>query len=102
MARVALHVLGNVADPRRRRRRVVDDDIELSSLERGGIGAQIADELLDLALEHVRARLVAIEERDAMAATQRVVHLLRSGEAGTTQNENVERFLGGRRFVAFA
>ena len=91
MLRVPGEMLRRVPHPDWERRRVVDDDVERSSGERGDVAVQVADELFDASLEEVRACLVAVEQRDAMAARRGVLDLFRAGEARAAEDENVER-----------
>src|SRR5262249_39319475 len=71
-------------------------------LERARVVVQVADELLDdFALEETGPRLVAIEQRHAMPARNRVVDLFGTRESGAAEDQDVER-CGRFGFFGFA
>jgi hypothetical protein len=75
-----------------KRRGIVDHDVELLSFQRARVAVEITDELFgDPSFEEAGPRLAAIEECHAMSARDRILDLLRAGEAGAAEDENVER-----------
>ena len=57
----------------------------------------IADQDLDAVAVQSRRALAAIEQRDAVAARERVFDLVRAEEAGAAEEEDVERLRGAAR-----
>src|SRR5205085_4484710 len=82
--------------------------VELEPFERAHVAVQVADELLYSTLEEIRTRLVTVDQRDLVAARDRVLDLLWPRESGTAEDQDVEGFLcvadvyrrlGRRRFT---
>src|SRR5437868_2195519 len=72
---------------------VVDHRVPLPALERLQVAVAIADELLDVREER-GIGLAAIEQRDRVAAVERVLDLIRADEAGAAEDENA-KWAGG-------
>ena len=89
MADGILELLGRIAHPARNGRRVVDHRVPLPTFQGLEITVPVTPEFLDFR-KQVGIRLAAIEQRDMVAALERVTDLMRPDEAGTSQDQDTQ------------
>ena len=91
-----------LAHPARQLGRVVDDDIPGAPLQRRiAVGrVPVADEFLDRR-EQRRVGLAPVEQRDLVAAGERVLDLVRPDEARAPEDEDAEGLAGSRRRLRY-
>jgi hypothetical protein len=85
LADVTLQYPGGIAHPDRQRRRIVNADVPLATLQRFEVAVTIAEQLLYRAWPGILLT-AAVESGDVMPAGQRVADLVRTDKTRAAQD----------------
>src|SRR5205814_10035769 len=88
---VSFKNLRRVAHPGGQRRRIIDDDIPLTTFKRVELAVTVADQLLNFFWQFAGMRSAAIENRDLVAASERVLDLKRTNKTRAAEDQNAHR-----------